>query len=283
MGFEVARAKINLSLDVLGKRADGYHEVEMVMQTVDLCDYLTFSPRRDSEIVLRATVPFIPSDERNLAWQAAAALRRVARRPVPGATIHLDKRIPVAAGLGGGSSDAAAALRGLNKMWELGLTLDELADIGATVGSDVPFLVYGGTAIARGRGERIEHLDVVPAFWVVLVKPSHAVSTAEVYSAFDPAAVEVRPDTASMVEALRSGQVSRIAGCVGNVLETVTSRRYPEIGRIKEQMQKLGAAFSMMSGSGPTVFGAIERQPRAKRIYNELRQLFNEVYLCRTC
>nr|NNM89904.1 4-(cytidine 5'-diphospho)-2-C-methyl-D-erythritol kinase [Bacilli bacterium] len=282
MIFENARAKINLTLDVLGKREDNYHEVEMIMQTVDLCDYLTFEERQDGQIVVRCQAPFIPNDERNLAWQAADALR-IACSVQKGVTIEIDKRIPVAAGLAGGSADAAAVLRGLNRLWQLGLTDDELAVIGAKVGSDVPFCIYGGTAIVRGRGEVVEPIDVKPCFWVILVKPAIAVSTADVYRALRLDQIVVRPQTQSMIEAIESADIGKMQEAMGNVLEAVTLSMHPEIDKIIAHLVRLGGQMVRMSGSGPTVFAIVTREQRAKRIYHEIKSDYKEVYLCRTC
>ncbi len=281
MVFEKARAKINLTLDVFGKRSDGYHEVEMVMQTVDFCDYLSIGSRMDGRIEVRSNAPFIPLDERNLAFQAADHLRRACGVSY-GVSLDIDKRIPVAAGLAGGSTDAAAVLRGLNKLWNLGLSIPELAEIGAQIGSDVPFCVYGGTAIARGRGERIQPLEVAPCFWVILVKPPIAVSTADVYGALQWHDVHRHPDTQAMVQALECGDITQVSHQAVNVLEHVTLTMYPEVSRIKNQLEKLGAQVVLMSGSGPTVFALVERERRAKRIYNEMRSLVKETFLCRT-
>ncbi|MGZ4031171.1 MAG: 4-(cytidine 5'-diphospho)-2-C-methyl-D-erythritol kinase [Tumebacillaceae bacterium] len=280
MWTEKAQAKINLTLDVLHKRPDGYHEVEMVMQTVDLSDHLTFTEWDKDEIVLTCTAPYIPLDERNLVYQAAHLVKRTFGVE-KGIRIHIDKRIPVAAGLAGGSSDAAATLRGLNKVWELGQSLDQLAELGAKIGSDVPFCIYGGTAIARGRGEKIEHLPKVCPTWVVLVKPPIAVSTAEVYGRLRADEIEEHPDTAGMVEALVTGDVQQISAKMGNVLEQVTFGMYPEVERIKQQLLKFGAQGALMSGSGPTLFALVERESKATRIYNAVRGFSREVYLCR--
>ncbi|MGZ4162778.1 MAG: 4-(cytidine 5'-diphospho)-2-C-methyl-D-erythritol kinase [Tumebacillaceae bacterium] len=280
MWTEKAQAKINLTLDVLHKRPDGYHEVEMVMQTVDLSDHLTFTEWDKDEIVLTCTAPYIPLDERNLVYQAAHLVKRTFGVE-KGIRIHIDKRIPVAAGLAGGSSDAAATLRGLNKVWELGQSLDQLAELGAKIGSDVPFCIYGGTAIARGRGEKIEHLPKVCPTWVVLVKPPIAVSTAEVYGRLRADEIEEHPDTVGMVEALVTGDVQQISAKMGNVLEQVTFGMYPEVERIKQQLLKFGAQGALMSGSGPTLFALVERESKATRIYNAVRGFSREVYLCR--
>ncbi|ASS77015.1 4-(cytidine 5'-diphospho)-2-C-methyl-D-erythritol kinase [Tumebacillus algifaecis] len=280
MWTEKAQAKINLTLDVLHKRPDGYHEVEMVMQTVDLSDHLTFTPSEQGEIVLSCTVPYIPLDNRNLVYQAAQLVKETFGIK-EGIRIHIDKRIPVAAGLAGGSSDAAATLRGLNRVWGLGQSLDQLAELGAKIGSDVPFCIYGGTAIARGRGEMISHLPKVAPTWVVLVKPPIAVSTGDVYGRLNVAEIDKHPHTEAMVEALATGDVRQIAAHLGNVLENVTFSMYPEVERLKSQLLKFGAVGALMSGSGPTVFALADKEHRATRIYNALRGFSREVYLCR--
>lgn len=277
---EKARAKINLTLDVLYKRPDGYHEVEMIMQTVDLSDHVTFEEREQDHISITCTVPYIPVDNRNLVYKAVDLMKtRFGIRK--GIHIHLEKNIPVAAGLAGGSSDAAAALRGVNRLWNLGLTMDELAELGGEIGSDVPFCVYGGTAIARGRGERIERLPEPSPMWVVLVKPPIAVSTADVYRNLSVSDIREHPDTALMVQALAGGDLEKIAKQLGNVLETVTFKMHPEVERLKWQMMKFGALGALMSGSGPTVFAIADRETRAQRIYNGLRGFSKEVYLTR--
>ena len=282
MLFEKARAKINLTLDVLHKRSDGYHEVEMVMQTVDFCDYISLQPTTTGKVSIRSNALYIPHDERNRAFRAAQVLRtHVGIRE--GVVIDIDKRIPVAAGLAGGSADAAAVLRGLNQLWNLGLSVEELRAIGAEVGSDVPFCVVGGTAIVRGRGEHVEPLAVRPAFWVVLAKPPLAVSTAEIYAALDVTCVQSHPHPEMMARALAQGDLGAVAGAAGNVLEEVTIGLYPEIARLKTQIERLGSSVTLMSGSGPTVFALFEREQRARRVFNTLRRTMKEVYLCQTC
>jgi 4-diphosphocytidyl-2-C-methyl-D-erythritol kinase len=277
---EKAKAKINLTLDVLYKRPDGYHEVEMIMQTVDLSDHLQFEEREGNLISISCTVPYVPLDNRNLVYKAAELIKN--RFGIDkGIHIHLEKNIPVAAGLAGGSSDAAAALRGLNRLWNLGLTLDELAELGAEIGSDVPFCVYGGTAIARGRGEQIHRLPAPAPLWVVLVKPQIAVSTADVYGNLSVSDIREHPDTISMVQALADGDPEEIAKQLKNVLETVTFRMHPEVEKIKWKMLRFGAMGALMSGSGPTVFAIADRETRAQRIYNGLRGFSKEVYLTR--
>ncbi|SFA49465.1 4-diphosphocytidyl-2-C-methyl-D-erythritol kinase [Parageobacillus thermantarcticus] len=274
-----APAKINLSLDVLHKRPDGYHEVKMVMTTIDLADRIELIPRSDDAIQIISQNRFVPDDDRNLAYQAAKVLKDTFGIK-QGVAISITKNIPVAAGLAGGSSDAAATLRGLNKLWRLGLTLDELAELGAQIGSDVPFCVYGGTAVATGRGEKIMPIASPPPCWVILAKPSIGVSTAEVYRNLK--LDEIRhPDVDGMVEAIESQDYAAICKLVGNVLEEVTLKMHPEVAHIKEQMKRFGADAALMSGSGPTVFGLVQHDSRLQRIYNGLRGFCDQVFAVR--
>lgn len=277
--MEKAPAKINLALDVLFKRPDHFHEVEMVMTTVDLADRIELSELKDDEIKILSHNRYVPDDSRNLAYQAADLLKK--RYDIKqGVAIAIEKNIPVAAGLAGGSSDAAATLRGLNKLWKLGLSMDELAEIGAEIGSDVSFCVYGGTALAKGRGEKITHLPVPPSCWVVLAKPTIGVSTAEVYKRLNLSNVE-HPNIRKMVEAIEQNNYEKVCQNVGNVLESVTLSLYPEVKHIKMQMKKFGSDAVLMSGSGPTVFGLIEHDSRMNRVYNGLRGFCDQVYAVR--
>lgn len=274
-----APAKINLTLDVLHKRPDGYHEVEMIMTTVDLADRLELESLNKNEIRIISHNRFVPDDSRNLAYQAAKLLKE--RYGIKkGVSIQIDKIIPVAAGLAGGSSDAAAALKGLNRLWNLGLSLDELAEIGAEIGSDVSFCVYGGTALATGRGEKIEHLPAPPNCWVVLAKPTIGVSTGEVYKNLRLDRMK-RPDTRAMIEAIKENNYEKMCQNMGNVLESVTLHAHPEVALIKEQMIRFGADAVLMSGSGPTVFGLIRHDSRMHRVYNCLRGFCDQVYAVR--
>ncbi|MDN3451162.1 4-(cytidine 5'-diphospho)-2-C-methyl-D-erythritol kinase [Planococcus sp. APC 3906] len=278
MLYVKAPAKINLTLDVLYKRPDNYHEIEMIMTTVDLADRIGLKAT-ESGIHIESADRFVPNDSRNLAYQAAQLLKDTFNIK-SGVIISLDKQIPVAAGLAGGSSDAAATLKGLNQLWQLNLSLDELAELGAKIGSDVSFCVYGGTALAKGRGEIIEHLPAPPHCWVVLAKPTIGVSTADVYGAFNPANAE-HPDTGKMIEALEQGDYQGMCDHLGNALESVTLEMHPEVAQIKEQMKKFGADAVLMSGSGPTVFGLVQQEARIPRIYNGLRGFCGEVYVVR--
>lgn len=278
MLYVKAPAKINLTLDVLYKRLDNYHEIEMIMTTVDLADRIGLQGTAKG-IHIQSADRFVPNDSRNLAYQAAQLIKDTFNIKT-GVIISLDKQIPVAAGLAGGSSDAAATLKGLNQLWQLNLSLDELAELGAKIGSDVSFCVYGGTALATGRGEVIEELPAPPHCWVILAKPSLGVSTADVYGAFDPDKAE-HPDTQAMIAALREGNYEAMCDNLGNALESVTMNMHPEVGQIKEQMIKFGADAVLMSGSGPTVFGLVNQEARIPRIYNGLRGFCSEVYAVR--
>ncbi|RIX49287.1 4-(cytidine 5'-diphospho)-2-C-methyl-D-erythritol kinase [Paenibacillus nanensis] len=278
--YEKAPAKINLLLDVLRKRNDGYHEVEMIMTMVDLADRLEMEELPRDTIIISSQVGYIPLDEKNLAFQAARLIKE--RYNVrKGVYIHLDKKIPVAAGLAGGSSDAAATLRGLNRLWGLGISEDELCDLGAELGSDVPFCVKGGTAIARGRGEKLEHIAHPPQCWVVLAKPPINVSTADVYGKLRANEITQHPSIANMRDALERGSFQDMCDGLGNVLENVTLELYPEVLQLKESMIRLGADGVLMSGSGPTVFGLVSKEAKLPRIYNGLRGFCKEVYVVR--
>lgn len=278
--YEKAPAKINLLLDVLRKREDGFHEVEMVMTMVDLADRLTMEEMPRDSIVISSQAGYIPLDEKNLAFQAAQLIKE--RYDVrKGVYIHLDKKIPVAAGLAGGSSDAAATLRGLNRLWGLGISTEELCTLGAELGSDVPFCVTGGTALATGRGEKLEPIQNPPQCWVVLAKPPINVSTADVYGRLRAAELKEHPSTAGMLDAIERGSFTDICDRLGNVLEKVTLGLYPEVLQVKESMERLGADGVLMSGSGPTVFGLVSKEAKVSRIYNGLRGFCKEVYVVR--
>ncbi|KUP21079.1 4-(cytidine 5'-diphospho)-2-C-methyl-D-erythritol kinase [Paenibacillus sp. DMB5] len=279
--YEKAPAKINLMLDVLRKRADGFHEVEMIMTMVDLADRLELSELKRDSIIISSQAGYIPLDEKNLAFQAARLIKD--RYNVKsGVHIHLDKRIPVAAGLAGGSSDAAATLRGLNRLWRLNIPAEELQELGAELGSDVPFCVTGGTALATGRGEKLTPIPNPPQCWVILAKPPINVSTAEVYGRVRANQIAVHPSASRMQEAIEAGDFGAVCAGLGNVLEDVTLKLHPEVQQLKEAMVKLGADGVLMSGSGPTVFGLVSKQSKVARIYNGLRGFCKEVYAVRS-
>ncbi len=278
--YEKAPAKINLSLDVLHKRPDGYHEVEMVMTMVDLADRLEMERLDRDTIIISSQAGYIPLDEKNLAFQAARLMKDT-YQVKQGVYIHLDKKIPVAAGLAGGSSDAAAALRGLNKLWNLNRPESELMKLGEQLGSDIPFCVRGGTVVARGRGEQLEPIDAPPQCWVVLAKPPIHVSTASVYSRFNAMRRTQKPATNRVVQAVRQKDFHALCASLGNMLEEVTLQLHPEVTQIKQVMKKLGAEGVLMSGSGPTVFGLVDKESKLNRIYNGLRGFCKDVYVVR--
>lgn len=274
-----APAKINLALDVLDQRIDGYHEVEMVMTTIDLFDRVGLRLLPDEQIKVCTASRFVPNDQRNLAIQAAYLLKE--RFSIAGGVeIHLDKQIPVSAGLGGGSSDAAAVLLGLNNLWSLDLSLEELICFGSEIGTDVPFCIYGKTAIARGRGELIEPLPSPPASWVVLAKPDLGISSRNVFEAFRLESSR-NPSFAAVVTAIVQQDFTQLCASVGNALESVTFSKYPEVRVLSERIAELGAEGVSMTGSGPTIYGLVREETKAWRIYNGLRGFCEQVYVVR--
>lgn len=277
--FEKAPAKINLSLDVLSKRDDGMHNVEMVMTTIDLADRIELIPLRKDKIKISLESRYVPSDERNLAYKAAETFKRYFDIN-EGVHIKIEKSIPVSAGLGGGSSDAAAVLRGLNKLWGLNIPIDELAKIGSTLGADVSFCVYGKTAIARGYGEIIEPLPPPPPCFVVLAKPNIGVSTRTIFEKVNLNNI-YHPNTKNVLQALKENDFEKLCNNIGNSLEGITESIYPEVKHIRQTMKSLGANGVMMSGSGPTVYGLVEHESKARRIYNGMRGFCNEVHMVR--
>lgn len=249
------------------------------MTTVDLYDRIDLY-ETDAAITLESSSGLVPQDERNLAYRAAALLREKTGTN-KGVHIYIDKHIPVAAGLAGGSSDAAATLRGCNRLWRLGLSDAELAEIGAEIGSDVPFCVYSHTALAQGRGEILTPLPAPPSCWVVLAKPSHGVSTADVFAKLQVNAIEEHPDTERMMEAVRQQDYEGIVRHLGNVLEPVTMGLYEDVWKLSQKMRQFGADGVLMSGSGPTVFALVKQESRATRLVNSLRGFCQQVFAVR--
>jgi len=255
-----AYAKINLLLDVLGTRPDGYHELFTIMQALELHDVVEIKEAEQIELVVEGAELSSGSD--NLAFRAAVLLRRRSGCR-GGAYIKLFKRIPLEAGLAGGSADAAAVLHGLNKLWGLGLVQSELEALGAFIGSDVPFCLRGGTALVQGRGERVESLPSLPPLGVLLAKPFFGLSTAQVYRLYDGLVEPQHLDNQGMLQAVCGGYVDGVIARLGNVLEQVTLTKHPEIGELKEILAGAGALGVLMSGSGPTVFGLFDNKTAA--------------------
>lgn len=275
-----AFAKINLGLDVLGKREDGYHEVRMIMQTIRMYDQLDMRKSVEPGIHLTTNKKYIPVDENNLVWRAAKLMMDTCGI-MEGVSIHLHKVIPVAAGMAGGSSDAAATLVGMNRLFHCGLSKEKLMELGVQIGADVPYCVLRGTALAEGIGEKLTVLPPMPDCWILIGKPGISVSTKYVYTTLDLNTDTVHPDIDGMKKALEDGNLYGITERMGNVLQDVTIPAYPEVERIKEQMKTLGAVNAMMSGSGPTVFGLFDDREKAKQAYARLRSgsIAREVYL----
>ena len=259
-----ALAKINLGLDVLRRREDGYHEVSMIMQTIDLYDDLTMEKTDEPEITIRTNWNFVPVNQDNLVYRAIAMLREEFQIQ-EGVRVSLQKRIPVAAGLAGGSSDCAAALYGMNRLFQLHLSKEELMERGARLGADVPYCILRGTALAEGIGEKLTVLDPMVECSVVIAKPPISVSTKWVYEHLKLDADMKHPDIKKQVEDIRRGDLEAICADMGNVLQDVTIPEYPVIGTIKDKMMEYGAVGSMMSGSGPTVFGIFTNAGQARK------------------
>lgn len=265
-----AYAKINLGLDVLRRREDGYHEVKMIMQTIDLYDTLTFRKRKEPGIVLKIDNVDLSAGKDNLICRAAEKLCSEAGIS-QGAEIFLEKRIPIAAGMAGGSTDAAATLAGLNELFGLGYSMERLQALGVTLGADIPYCLMGGTALSEGIGEILTKLPAPPPCILVVAKPDIDVSTKFVYENLYADTLAYHPDIDGMETALRSGSLHGITERMGNVLETVTAREYPVIDEIKELMKKEGALNALMSGSGPTVFGIFTEKEPAEKAAAEIR------------
>lgn len=279
MIYETAPAKINFTLDTLFKRDDGYHEIEMVMTTVDLNDRLSFEKRTDNKIVVDIEHNYVPNDNKNLAYKAADLMFE--RFNInEGVTISIDKDIPVSAGLAGGSADAAATMRGLNRLFGLGQSLDALAALGIQIGTDIPFCIYNQTAVCTGRGEQVSFLKRPPSAWVVLAKPNIGISSPDVFKALDLTEEHIVHNE-KCKQALENNDYHLLCNSLSNRLEPVSMAMHPDIKKIKDNMLQCGADGALMSGSGPTVYGLAQKERQAKNIYNAVNGCCNEVYLVR--
>lgn len=277
-----ALAKINLGLDVLRRREDGYHEVKMIMQTIGLYDELELRKVKQPGIQVKTNLYYLPTNENNLVYKAARLLMEEFDIK-GGIAIQLQKKIPVAAGMAGGSSDAAAVLWGVNQMYGLGLSRKDLMERGVKLGADVPYCVLRGTALAEGIGEKLSILPSMPKCYILIAKPGISVSTKFVYENLhaNDLKPEQHPNVDSMIEAMKEKNLKLLSSRMGNVLETVTVPAYPVIDDIKKCMLEMGALGSMMSGSGPTVFGIFDNQAKARKAFRAVkaRQLAKQVYL----
>lgn len=275
-----ALAKINLGLDVLGRRENGYHDVRMVMQSIYLYDEVKIEKTEAPGIALASNLTFLPTGEGNIAYKAAQLLTEEFEIG-EGVKITLNKHIPVAAGLAGGSSNAAAVLFGMNRMFRLGLTREELMARGVRLGADVPYCIMRGTVLAEGIGEELSVLPAMPKCTVLIAKPPVSVSTKVVYEALDAKEIVEHPDIDGIIEGLKKHSLKQVAACMGNVLEDVTIPMHPVIDRIKQEMIDAGALNAMMSGSGPTVFGLFESRAAAREAQRRIREksLTRQVYV----
>lgn len=275
-----ALGKINLGLDVLGRRENGYHDVRMVMQTVYLYDLITLEKKEEPGIELATNLSFLPVNENNLAYRAAKLL--VDEFQIrEGIRITLEKHIPVAAGMAGGSSNAAAVLYGMNRMFSLGPTEEQLMERGVTLGADVPYCILRGTVLAEGIGEILTPLPPLPRCYILLAKPPVNVSTKMVYEKLDSCQIPEHPDIDGLMDGLKNQDLEKVASSMGNVLEKVTIEEYPVIDKIKQVMKENGALNAMMSGSGPTVFGIYRERAKARAAAARIREqkLAKQVYV----
>ena len=275
-----ALAKINLGLDVVRRREDGYHEVRMIMQTIQLYDRLDIKRTQEPGIQIQTNLSFLPVNENNLIYKAAKLLMDEFSI-TDGVSVKLDKRIPVAAGMAGGSTDAAAMLIGVNRLFSLGLTKRELMERGVQIGADVPYCIMRGTALAEGIGEALSPLPPMVKCPVLIAKPSISVSTKFVYQNLKLDDTTIHPDIDRLIDDIKAKNLHDITAHMGNVLETVTIPNYPVIDEIKKHMLSNGAVGAMMSGSGPTVFGLFDDEDTAKKAYKAMRSshLARQVYL----
>ncbi len=280
-GVEYAYAKLNLALDILGKREDGYHDLRMVMQSIGLADEITVSPRAGAGTEVGTDLPYLPKGDGNIAAKAAAQFFAATGLPPVGLAIGIKKRIPVCAGMAGGSSDGAAVLRVLRRVYAPQLPDYDLEKIGAQVGSDVPFCVRGGTMLAEGRGERLSVLPPLPPCWLVVCKPAFSIPTPELFAKVQVKKLRCHPDVPGMVRALEQKDLEGIARRMYNVFEDVLPRKYQQVFEIKSTLLGLGAMAASMTGSGPTVFGLFREQDEAASAAESLATQYPSVFLCR--
>ena len=276
-----AYAKINISLDIVGKReSDGYHLLKMIMQNIDLYDEISIEKQKE-DITISCNKSYVPTDSRNLAYKAASLFKETYNIE-DGVHIDIVKNIPVSAGLAGGSTDAAAVLKLMNKIFKVNASNKELMALGLKLGADIPYCINGGTALCEGIGEKITTLAPFKDKILVLVKPSFGVSTKEVYKAFNLDRVRVHPKTENLIEAMEQDNLYYVANNMKNLLENVTLRKHNILIKIKEDMNRYGAVGSMMSGSGPSVFAFFDDMLKAQRCYEKMKENHREVFLTRT-
>ena len=276
---EKAYAKLNLSLDVLAKREDGYHDMRMLMQSVALCDEISLSLREDGGYSVSTNLHYLPGDERNIAVKAAKAFFARLDGAVHGADIVIQKRIPVCAGMGGGSSDGAAVLRALNRLFDKPFSLEELREIGLTLGADIPFCVSGGTALAEGKGELLTALSPLPDCHIVIAKPRFSVSTPALFARLDLTPIKYRPDTQGLLQSLQQGTLEGVCRRMYNVFEDAIPKRPNDIARIKARLLDFGALGAVMTGTGSAVFGIFGERAPAEQAFSFLSGRYADVFL----
>lgn len=271
-------AKVNLSLDVLGKLDNGYHSIRTVFQTISLFDVVEVFRIREG-IELSTNIPYLPLDHGNIAYRAAEEFLKYTGIK-SGVNINIAKRIPVGAGLAGGSANASAVLKSMNELFETKLSLKELCSIGIKLGADVPYCILGGTRLAEGIGDELYSLPKIPRCQILIVKPAFSVSTKAVYEKFDSCKKITHPDTKALIQGLEAGDLNSMISGMGNVLESVTETEFPVISDIKEDLYQYGALISQMSGSGPTVFAIFDNMTKAKIARQAMWEKYRTVYLC---
>lgn len=275
-----AYAKVNISLDIVGKREDGYHILEMIMQAIDLYDEINIEKQK-KDITIKCNKPYVPTDERNLAYRAAKLFMEKYNID-SGVNINIKKNIPVSAGLAGGSTDGAAVLKLMNKLFEINASDEELMEIGLKLGADVPYCIKGGTALCKGIGEEVTKLKDFKDKILVLVKPPFGVSTKSVYQEFDLGKVRSHPNTETLIKAIESNDLKLVSNNMKNLLENVTLRKHKVLINIKEEMKNTGAIAAMMSGSGPTVFAFFDDMLKAQKCFEKMKLKYNDVFITRT-
>lgn len=278
--YDKAYAKVNISLDVVGKRDDGYHLLKMIMQKIDIYDEIIINKKKHG-ITIECNKSFVPCDDRNLAYKAADLFMKTYNIK-SGVHIKINKNIPVAAGLAGGSTDCAAVLRIMNKMFNINASEEELMKLGLKLGADVPYCVKGGTALCEGIGEIVTPLKPFKNNIMVLVKPPFGVSTKEVYKSFDISKAIIHPNTEALINAMKRDNINYVARNMKNLLENVTLKRHKVIINIKEDMVRLGSIGAMMSGSGPTVFGFFDDMLKAQKCYEYMKKKYEDTFITRT-
>ncbi len=275
-----AYAKVNISLDIVGKREDGYHLLEMIMQSIDLYDELNIEKQK-KDITIKCNKPYVPTDERNLAYKAAKLF--IEKYNIDsGVNISIKKNIPVCAGLAGGSTDGAAVLKVMNKLFNVGASDEELMELGLKLGADVPYCIKGGTALCKGIGEEVTQLSNFKDKILVLVKPPFGVSTKTVYQEFDLSKVKSHPDTNLLIKGIEDNNLILVSNNMKNLLENVTLRKHKVLINIKEEMKNQGAVGAMMSGSGPTVFAFFDDMLKAQKCFEKMKTKYNDVFITRT-